>query len=348
MSTPPSRPKPQPAYQALPGSILHPSETLYTRIATAARKPPTTSFILPPRSGKAWKAPAGSIIRISTPEGPQVGDLNIWSATNPRERFWASRTRQLHASHVTTGDRLWSVLPFLRPLVTIVSDSLGGKNYGVDGVDEFGGRVHDLLGTRCDPYVNEMLAGDSYDFHCHSNLTRAVGEFGLTEFDVHDVLNVFQVTGLDDKGKYFMEACPAQKGDFVEFFAEVDVLMALSTCPGGDLSRWGWGEGGKDGEDGGGDGMKDCCRPLKVEVFELVDREGVLEGWEEPKVSGYKGRHGLDVPLGEVSDDFDLSHCSCLDSIEHLPAHLRLQALPSLRALHIAHTHHTSHHTRKC
>jgi hypothetical protein len=45
--------------------------------------------------------------------------------------------------------------------------------------------------------------------------------------------------------------------------------------------------------------MKDCCRPLKVEVFELVDREGVLEGWEEPKVSGYKGRHGLGVPMGE-------------------------------------------------
>jgi len=35
----------------------------------------------------------------------------------------------------------------MRPLVTIVGDSL--KNYGVD---EVGGRVHDLLGTRCDPY----------------------------------------------------------------------------------------------------------------------------------------------------------------------------------------------------
>ena len=30
---------------------------------------------------------------------------------------------------------------------TIVGDSL--KDYGVDGS---GGRVHDLLGTRCDPY----------------------------------------------------------------------------------------------------------------------------------------------------------------------------------------------------
>jgi uncharacterized protein YcgI (DUF1989 family) len=30
---------------------------------------------LPIRSGRAWKAPAKSIIRISTPEGPQVGTL---------------------------------------------------------------------------------------------------------------------------------------------------------------------------------------------------------------------------------------------------------------------------------
>ena len=58
---------------------------------------------------------------------------------NPRERFWAARTRQLHRSHVTVYDRLWSCLPYLRPLVTITGDSLSG--YGVDGL---GGRVHDV------------------------------------------------------------------------------------------------------------------------------------------------------------------------------------------------------------
>ena len=85
----------------------------------------------------------GQLCKLSTPYGPQVGDLNIFSLHNPRERFWAARTRQLHASHVSVGDRLWSNLPYLRPLVTIVADSL--KDYGVD---EVGGRCHDLLGTR--------------------------------------------------------------------------------------------------------------------------------------------------------------------------------------------------------
>lgn len=112
----------------------------------------------------------------------------------------------------------------MRPMVTIIADTLSWY-----GEDEHGGRVHDLLGTRCDPYINTVLSGGgSYDFHCHSNLTRAVAAFGLVEADVHDVLNVFQVTGLDEWGRYFMNPCPAEKGDYIEFLAEQDVLMALS------------------------------------------------------------------------------------------------------------------------
>lgn len=138
---------PTPAYLASsPNSPLHTDRTLYSAIIAAERNL-VYSHLLPIRSGHAWTVPAGSICRITTPEGPQVGDLNLWSLQNPRERFWASRTRQLHRSHVTTFDRLWSCLPYLRPMVTIIGDSLG--NYGVD---EVGGRCHDLLGTRCDPY----------------------------------------------------------------------------------------------------------------------------------------------------------------------------------------------------
>lgn len=113
----------------------------------------------------------------------------------------------------------------MRPLATIVHDTLAWY-----GADEHGGRAHDLLGTRCDPYINAVLAGADaqYDFHCHSNLVRAVAPFGLVESDVHDVINIFQVTGLDAQGRYFMNPSPAQKADALEFLAEQDLLMALS------------------------------------------------------------------------------------------------------------------------
>ena len=242
--------RPPPAYTAPPNSNIQATSQVYRSISETASSTPArvreSSFTIRQCSGQAWLVPAGHICRLTTPNGPQVGDLNIWNANNPRERFWAARTRQIHASHVTVGDRLWSNLPYLRPLVTITGDSLGGGQLhevlGPDGkrvkgdgfgTSQWGGRVHDLLGTRCDPYVNLLMGGESFDFHCHSNLTRAVVPFGLTELDVHDVLNVFQVTGLDDEGKYFMETSPAKPGEYFEFFAEVDVLCALSTCPGG-------------------------------------------------------------------------------------------------------------------
>ena len=242
----------------------------YDRLAheTAARTL-VDRFVVPIRSGRAWPVRAGQLCRIVTVEGPQVADFNAWHLHNPRERFWASRTKQLHRAHVTTGDRLWSTLPYLRPMATITNDSL---RYGIDAD---GGRCHDLLGTRCDPYVTKLLTGQEFDFCCHSNLVRAIAPWRLTELDVHDVLNIFQVTGLQDD-RYFMKASPARKGDFFEIFAEIDLLCAISTCPGGDLSIPLWGPDARD--------PIEVCRPLGVEVWQ--PEAGLLAGWRVARAGG--------------------------------------------------------------
>ena len=65
-------PTPSPAYLPKAGSPLTVDHEVYTTIQQAPRKL-IEEFTLPIRSGRAWKAPAGSIVRISTPEGPQVG-----------------------------------------------------------------------------------------------------------------------------------------------------------------------------------------------------------------------------------------------------------------------------------
>lgn len=281
------------AYQSLPGGPLDPDRAIYDRVAAAEREL-VEEFEIPIRSGRAWEIPAGHIARIESVEGPQVGDLNLWNRHNPRERFWAARTRQLQRSSMTTYDRFWSTLPALRPLATIIADSLA------DHPDAM--VIHDLLGTRCDPYVNRMLAGYDFDYHCHSNLTRAVQPFGLTEFDVHDVLNVFQFAGLNANGEYFMDTCPARpaqgdrEADHLEFFAEIDLLAALSTCPGGDLSVHMWGPEAASTEE-----QLKHCHPLSVKVYR-VD-ETALEGWSSPPVAAYQGAAGLHglkpQPFGE-------------------------------------------------
>lgn len=278
----------EPAYiAASDDSPLRVDAEAYDRIAreTSAR---TTVHeeLVPVRSGRAFTVPAGHLVRFEIVEGPQVLDFNAWSAHDPRERFWAARTRQFYGTHLTVGHRLWSNLPFLRPLLTIVADSIG---YGIDAD---GGGCHDLLGTRCDPYVSQLLSGNAYDFHCHSNLVRAIAPYGLTEFDVHDVINIFQVTGLlPDDRRYFMKPCPARVGDHFEMLAETDLLCAVSTCPGGDLSVPLWGPDA---------GAEPICHPIGVQVFRLEPE--LLDGWRPSVRAAYRGadgaRHGLRPPAG--------------------------------------------------
>ena len=71
----------------------------------------------------------GSILRISCVEGPQAGDVNFWNAKNYREHFYSGKTRQLHRSHLTLYDKLWSCFPYLNPMATVVGDSI---MYGID------------------------------------------------------------------------------------------------------------------------------------------------------------------------------------------------------------------------
>lgn len=235
---------------------------------------------VPPRDGRAFAVPAGHFFRIVSVEGPQVGDLNLWSAADLGERFFSAKTRALHRTHVTTGDRLWSTLPGLRPMATITCDTLDWY-----GFDEDGAGVHDILGTRCDPYTNVLLHGVEYHHCCHSNLTRALAAargvpLAEAEPHVHDVLNVFMCTGYNrDDHRYFMKASPARPGDFLELFAEIDLLCALSACPGGDC-----GAGHSDD--------RAPCHPLLVEIHR--PRDGALAGWRQPERNGYSRRHGVD------------------------------------------------------
>ncbi|CAN1528362.1 COG3665 Uncharacterized conserved protein [Rhabdaerophilaceae bacterium] len=234
--------------------------------------------LVPPRDARAFRVPQGCFFRISSVEGPQVGDLNLWNAHDLSERFFSGKTRALHATHVTTGDRLWSTLPALRPLATITCDTLDWYGYDADG-----GGVHDVIGTRCDPYTNRLLSGGDYHACCHSNLTRALAfATGLpvqeAEMHVHDVLNVFMCTGFTrGTHQYFMKASPVRPGDFLEFFAEIDLLGALSACPGGDCSST------HSSDDA-------ACFPLKVEILKPAD--GMLAGWAPPERSLYPRSHG--------------------------------------------------------
>ena len=246
-----------------PAVVVYPNEALppadMEHLAALRRDLATIDeVVVPPREARTFRVSKGDFFRIVSVEGPQVGDLNLWNAADLSERFFSGKTRALHATHVGIGDRLWSCLPHLRPMATITHDTLGWY-----GWDEDGAGVHDVIGTRCDPYTHRLLAGTDYDHCCHSNLTRALAAerkiaFAEAEPHVHDVLNVFMCTGFTrDTHQYFMKASPVRPGDYLELFAEMDLLGALSACPGGDC-------GATHSSDAA------ACHPLRIDVLRPV------------------------------------------------------------------------------
>ena len=175
---------------------------------------------------------------------------------------------------------MFSSFPYLRSLATITWDTLDWYDY-----DEDGGSVHDVIGTRCDPYTSKLLSGNDYHYCCHSNLTRALVKEKKLNIDeaekiVHDVLNVFMLTGFtNDTKQYFMKASPVRPGDYLEFFAETDLLGALSTCPGGDC-----------GSEHSSDVAK--CYPLKVSIWQMDGK--YLKDLDTSEISNYDRSHGID------------------------------------------------------
>ena len=273
------------ARRAVKPVICYPNNTLptvplalYRSVRQSAEK--IDECLVPARSAACFVVPEGHFFRITSIEGPQVGDLNLWNSGNLNERFYSGKTRALHGSHITVGERMWSGFPALRPMATITENSLSWY-----GIDEYGGSLHDVIGTRCDPYTNNLLSGGQYHHCCHSNLTRAFSDFmGIelsdAEHHIHDVLNVFMCTGFTrDTGQYFMKASPVRPGDYLEFFAEINLFGALSACPGGDCSS----EHSSDSA---------SCYPLLVEVF--APQAGLLDEWDKPQVNAYDRTHGAD------------------------------------------------------
>ena len=261
-----------------PSTLENYDFTIYEAVRHTMKK--ISNELIPPRSASCVNVNAGQFFRIKSVDGPQVGDLNLWSREELSEFFYSGKTRALYGTHVSTKDRLWSSLPTMRPMATITHDTLDWY-----GFDSFGGSVHDIIGTRCDPYTNNLISGGGqYHYCCHSNLTRALAKhcdlkLNIAEKYVHDVLNVFMCTGFTrDTGQYFMKESPVKPGDYLEFFAEIDLIVGLSACPGGNCAS----EHSSDQAN---------CYPLEIEIFSVDPNK--LIGWQKATINQYDRSHGL-------------------------------------------------------
>ena len=181
---------------------------------------------IPKTSGKGFVVKRGQTVRIVCNEGCQIADVDIFNADNPGEHLWANQTLNREGAHLTTFSRLWSNMPWFRPMMTIIEDTV--RNVTTNP----GARHHIILGAHCNPFYWLVATGEREHPNCYDNLVEAIAPFELGPEHVHDNLNLFQKTRIDpETSRYVTEASDVRTGDFVEFYAEMNILMAVSACP---------------------------------------------------------------------------------------------------------------------
>jgi uncharacterized protein len=174
--------------------------------------------------GKAFEVRKAQFLRIVLPEGAQVVDLDAFNLDDFKERFSSSETRG-QGGHLTVGHQLISVPPWQRPMMTITADTVPHEP------NPRGTISHDVLYGRCSRKLR-IAKYNSDSPGCQDNIAAAIAGYGLSELDVHDPFNVCMNTGIDDKDQLFFIDPDARKGDYLEMRADIDCLVAISTCPG--------------------------------------------------------------------------------------------------------------------
>jgi uncharacterized protein YcgI (DUF1989 family) len=117
-------------------------------------------------------------------------------------------------------------------MMTILNDTVSHRPSPGGGVG------HDCLYARCNDKIWEIASGQKNHPNCQDNLADAIESFKLTPFHVHDAFNLFQKSGVDPKdGRLYFEKTDANAGDYVDLYAEMDLIVACSSCPAGDGSQ---------------------------------------------------------------------------------------------------------------
>jgi uncharacterized protein YcgI (DUF1989 family) len=217
-----------------------------------------SSYIVPARSGYGLRIQAGQTFRLVMVEGGQVIDLCLFAAEDPREHYAGGAQFYTEGARVTRGTRIWGTPPRSRPLATVIADTVRTRPEGGLGLREPARQHHKCYDGHCNPHHWLLYAG-IHPPTCYDNLRDACAQLGLSQYAIHDNLNLFDPFNMDpESGVHTKEATHAEQGDYLEFYAEIDLLLALSACPYGYTAtppeQW------KDKEI--------PARPVGVEVFD--------------------------------------------------------------------------------
>jgi len=181
-----------------------------------------SEFVIPKCSSKSFLLNKGQILRVIAHEGKQVAGIRFLNANDYREQFSAIISVSLNRIEGIGGGKrirkLYSKPPWTNVMLTVTDDNVG---------------VH-FMGPQCLPKSYE-LKGKPGHLSCADLFDECLKPYHLSirDLDSGGVFNAFMpVRYLDDEnGTMVLDRPRCEKGDFIEFRAEMNLLVAATSCP---------------------------------------------------------------------------------------------------------------------
>jgi uncharacterized protein len=157
----------------------------------------------------------GEALRIDQQDGASTVALIAWNATDTSERLNLVDTVKVQwTTALGKGRVIFSDMG--RVMFSIIEDSSGS---------------HDCLMGGSTAASNAARYPGAKTRNTRDNFILAAGKFGLDRRDVPALVNLFAPVRIDDAGSFCWKGKTSNNGDYAEMRAEMDMLVALSTCP---------------------------------------------------------------------------------------------------------------------
>jgi uncharacterized protein YcgI (DUF1989 family) len=170
---------------------------------------------VPGYEGRAVRLEQGNTFRVIDVEGCQIADMFVINADDHSEFFSPALTKQvIFRSVAQPGNYIYSNRR--RPMLSFVDDTSPGP--------------HDMSFAPCDPGFYIDLGGDALHPNCRDNFHKATAALDIKIDPPPDPFNLFQNTVATADGDFDVGATLSKAGDYVEFKAEMDVVVVITAC----------------------------------------------------------------------------------------------------------------------
>lgn len=171
--------------------------------------------VIAARGHYAGEVRSGEVFRIIDIEGEQVADFLCLNLERTDEKLSPHNTVLLNG-RVFPGLGYALFSDEASKMMTITADTCG---------------VHDMIAGACSRFTNQYR----YDIpdlpNCRDNFAAALAPWGITWKQIPYNMNVFMNCPIQTDGSFSIELPQSKPGDYVDFTADMDVLVAMSNCP---------------------------------------------------------------------------------------------------------------------